>query len=241
MEEGKNRLHLNEETQQFAVGQSSRTARRSGAQGGKSALLAGAHLWCPSGSWCTQPPLCGARWRSWSQQGTGRAGSPGLCLLSHLRSTHHCTSHSESPQCYPCSHKRLKQGGKWVFFLLQPTQKNSLHSPLLLLTRLRITGLAVPIAAARHAGAVGSQARGLSAVPGGAALTELPFIACRAGAALHPCRGHAGPWDSAGDGNVIQVAGTLEQGEEDMVTAALRAAAQVTARSLSCITLGSSS
>lgn len=176
--------------------------------------------------------MCGARRHSWSRRGRGRAGSPRLCPLSHPRSTHRCTSRSESLPCYPCSRTRLEEGGKWGFFPSSANTKRTALCSLLLLTRLRITGLAVPIAGARHAGAVGPQAGGFSAVPRGAALTELPLVACWTGAALHPRCGHAGPWDSTGDGNVIQMAGTSEQGEEDTVTAALRAAAQGTACSV---------
>lgn len=125
-----------------------------------------------------------------------------------------------------------KREASGFFFPSSANTKRTALCSLLLLTRLRITGLAVPIAGARHAGAVGPQAGGFSAVPRGAALTELPLVACWTGAALHPRCGHAGPWDSTGDGNVIQMAGTSEQGEEDTVTAALRAAAQGTACSV---------
>lgn len=82
--------------------------------------------------------------------------------------------------------------------------------PSHLLTCLRITRLAVPVASARHAGAVGPETGRLSAVPRGAALTELPLVACWTGAALHPCCRHAGPRESTCDGNIIQVASTWE-------------------------------
>lgn len=76
------------------------------------------------------------------------------------------------------------------------------------LTRLWLAGLAVPVASAGHAGAVGPQAWCLSPESRGAALAELPLVSRWAGAALHPGHGHAGPGASAHDGNVIQVAST---------------------------------
>lgn len=128
LEEGRNKLLLNLETQQLSVpltvGHSSRIGRRHvhrhmGCR--TKPFLVRTHLSCQPGSWCTQPPLCGARWHSWSHRGTGRAGSPRPCLLLHPRNTHRCTSRNEIPLCYPYSRTHLDQ--RTHFFILHPTQE----------------------------------------------------------------------------------------------------------------------
>lgn len=123
---------MNLKTQQLSVpltvGHGSRTGRRHvhrhmGCR--TKPFLVRTHLSCQPGSWCTQPPLCGAQWHSWSRQGRGRAGSPRPCLLSHLRNTHRCTSRSVTLLCYPYSCTHLEQRTHFFLFFIQHRKENS--------------------------------------------------------------------------------------------------------------------